>query len=55
MTPRTLEATAMTIVAGNELSSAAKQRTEIQRIASIAFQYRCNRPEYTPTPDYTRG
>jgi len=40
MTPRTIEATAMTIVAGNELSSAAKQRTEIKGIASIVFQYR---------------
>jgi len=40
MTPTTLATTAMTIVRGNELSSAAKQRTDIKRNASIVFQHR---------------
>ena len=34
MPPPTLAKTAMTIVRGNELSSAAKQRTDIKRNAS---------------------
>jgi len=35
MTPTTPATTAMTIVKGNELSSAAKQRTDIKRNANI--------------------